>query len=286
MSSRRPRQRIGRLVDVAVDGFAGPVHVREDGPPKAPTLVLIHGFSGSMHWYGRVVPLLADRFRLIRVDLLGHGATGGGPADAPLQARVVQAVLEALDVTGAVAVGHSFGADVAVTLAETSDRVDALVLVTQAPDYSAANIPRAGVVMTVPLLAGVLYGTARGLAVVLGPVLVATRGRAGGRDLAAQGLRDFRSLDIGMFPVILIERRVRLQQRPLDAQVLDAGKPTMAILGSRDHFYGDRAAPRYRAAGARVEILSNSGHSPLVELPGRTADLLRDFASEVFSRSR
>lgn len=275
------RQRIGRFVDVSVDGFAGPVHVREDGPPDAPPLVLLHGFSGSMHWYGRVVPLLADTFRLIRVDLLGHGSTGGLPADAPLQARMVQAVLDRTEVTGAVVVGHSFGADVAVTLAETSDRVDALVILTQAPDYAGANIPRAGVLMTVPVLGNVLYRTATGLAFTLGPVLIARRGRSGGRDLARQGMQDFRALDVGMFPVILLERRARMTARPLDAQVRDTGKPTMAILGSRDHFYGDRAAPRYRAAGARVEVLRESGHSPLVELPGRTAELLRDFATGV-----
>lgn len=58
-----------------------------------------------------------------------------------------------------------------------------------------------------------------------------------------------------------------------------SAKPTLVVLGGRDHFYGDRAAPRYRAAGARVEILPESGHSPLVDHPEQIADLLRGFVT-------
>jgi pimeloyl-ACP methyl ester carboxylesterase len=81
-----------------------------------------------------------------------------------------------------------------------------------------------------------------------------------------------------MFRVVLIERRDRMAARPLDAQVRDTGKPTLVILGERDHFYGARSAARYEAAGARVEIFADCGHSPLVERPERTAQLIRQFA--------
>ena len=143
----------GRFVDVDVPGFTGRVRLREDGPPGADVLVLLHGFSGSLHWFDRVAPLLDDVYHLVRVDLLGHGATGGPPADAPLQAAVVEAVLAELDLENVTALGHSFGADVAVELAERSSRVARLIIVTQAPDYSDANLPRAGVLMTRPVLA-------------------------------------------------------------------------------------------------------------------------------------
>ncbi|NUT93848.1 MAG: alpha/beta fold hydrolase, partial [Saccharothrix sp.] len=93
------------------------VHVREDGPVDGPPVVLLHGFGGSLHWFDRLVPLL-DRCRVVRVDLLGHGATGGRAADADEQARVVAEVLARRGISGATAVGHSFGADVALSLAE------------------------------------------------------------------------------------------------------------------------------------------------------------------------
>jgi pimeloyl-ACP methyl ester carboxylesterase len=271
------RQRIGSLVPVATPTFAGPVHVREDGPPGAPVLVLIHGFSGSMHWFDLVVPLLADSFRLIRVDLLGHGSTRGPARDAPVQAQVVDAVLGRLDVTDATVVGHSFGADVAVELAERSGRVARLVIVAQAPDYSDADLPRGNVVMTVPVLGPVLHRGAHALGFALNGVLRAARRNRAGGDLARRALSDFRALRTPMFRVILVERRDRLAGRPLDTQVRASGKPTLVILGGRDHFYGARSAGRYEAAGATVEILAESGHSPLVERPGETAQLIRSF---------
>ena len=277
MTSTANEHRIGTLLGVDVDGYRGTVHVREDGPADGPPVVLIHGFCGSMRWYDLVVPALTGQFRVLRVDLLGHGATGGPAADAPLQARVVEAVLAARDVTGATVVGHSFGADVAVELAERSDRIDRLIIVCQAPDYSDATLPSAGVLMTLPLVGRALHGFAKGLSIGLAAVVGRVRG-GGLPDLAALGLRDFRALDPGMFRVVLVERRDRMAANPLDAQVRASGKPTLVILGGRDHFYGARSAGRYRAAGARVEILPDSGHSPLVEFPDRAAEEIAGFA--------
>lgn len=267
----------GRFVDVDVPGFSGRVRLREDGPPSADVLVLLHGFSGSLHWFDRVVPLLDDVYHLVRVDLLGHGATGGPPADAPLQAAVVDAVLAELDVENVAALGHSFGADVAVELAERSSRVARLIIVTQAPDYSDANLPRAGVLMTRPVLAVALHRSGAALASALHAGGITRRWDADRRTLAARALSDFRALRTAMFRTVLVTRRDRMAARPLDAQVRDAGKPTLVILGGRDHFYGARSADRYRAAGARVEIQPESGHSPLVEMPEPTAAIIRDF---------
>jgi pimeloyl-ACP methyl ester carboxylesterase len=281
----RRRGRIGTLVTVDTPKFAGPVHVREDGPADGPVLVLMHGFSGSMHWYDLVVPLLADTFRLIRVDLLGHGSTSGPAMDAPVQAQAIAAVLDRLGITHATAVGHSFGADVAVELAERSDRIERLVIVTQAPDYSDANLPRGGVLMTTPVLRAVLRLLALTLGTGLAAAMAVRRSRRVGRGLAARALSDFRAVNVAMFRVVLVDRRDRMAERPLDEQVRVAHKPTLVILGERDHFYGARSAPRYEAAGARVEVLAESGHSPFVELPETTAALIRAFASEALAES-
>lgn len=271
------RHHAGRFVDVP--GF-GRVHVRFDGPDDAPALVCLHGFSGSLHWYDLAVPYLIDTFRLVRVDLLGHGSTGGAAADAPRQAAMVDALLGEFGVSDVVAVGHSFGADVAVELAERSERVRALIVLTQAPDYSDANLPRGNVIMTLPVIRTVLHRSAPVLATVLGRVLAALhRSPMGSGELAARALADLRALDVAMFRIVLVDRRDRMAARPLDAQVAAAGKPTLVVLGEQDHFYGARSADRYRAAGASVVVLDGCGHSPLVERPERTAELIGDFAT-------
>src|SRR5437763_10154611 len=45
-----------------------------DGPPGAPVLFLIHGLVAStqLNWFP-AFPILADRYRVVAIDLRGHG---------------------------------------------------------------------------------------------------------------------------------------------------------------------------------------------------------------------
>jgi NAD(P)-dependent dehydrogenase (short-subunit alcohol dehydrogenase family)/pimeloyl-ACP methyl ester carboxylesterase len=49
------------------------IAVYEEGNPEGPTVVLVHGFPDSHVLWDGVVPLLADRFRIIRYDNRGVG---------------------------------------------------------------------------------------------------------------------------------------------------------------------------------------------------------------------
>ncbi len=49
------------------------LHLREDGPPGAPAVILLHGFGSSLHTWEPWVPALAQRHRVIRFDLPGVG---------------------------------------------------------------------------------------------------------------------------------------------------------------------------------------------------------------------
>jgi NAD(P)-dependent dehydrogenase (short-subunit alcohol dehydrogenase family)/pimeloyl-ACP methyl ester carboxylesterase len=61
---------IERFVD-STDGVR--IAVYEEGDPDGPTLVLVHGWPDSHVVWDGVVPLLADRFRIIRYDNRGVG---------------------------------------------------------------------------------------------------------------------------------------------------------------------------------------------------------------------
>ncbi|MFN3499708.1 MAG: alpha/beta fold hydrolase, partial [Pannonibacter indicus] len=56
---------------------AGGVEVfyREAGPADAPVILLLHGFPTSSHMFRDLIPLLADRYRLVAPDLPGFGQT-------------------------------------------------------------------------------------------------------------------------------------------------------------------------------------------------------------------
>ncbi|NUR87099.1 MAG: alpha/beta hydrolase, partial [Nonomuraea sp.] len=120
----------------------GNIYVRQDGPADGPALVLIHGLAASARSWDALVPLLATSYRVIRIDLLGHGRSAKPAGDGygmPEQGRRVAQAMDRLGVKHAVIVGHSTGGAVATALAEQRpDLVTALAIIDTAPRLSAA----------------------------------------------------------------------------------------------------------------------------------------------------
>jgi len=56
---------------IDVDGFN--IFYREAGETAAPAILLLHGFPSASHMFRDLIPLLADRFRLVAPDLPGFG---------------------------------------------------------------------------------------------------------------------------------------------------------------------------------------------------------------------
>jgi pimeloyl-ACP methyl ester carboxylesterase len=63
-----------------VDGFS--VFYREAGAADAPTLLLLHGYPSASHQFRELIPLLADRFRIVAPDLPGFGKSDMPSRDA------------------------------------------------------------------------------------------------------------------------------------------------------------------------------------------------------------
>lgn len=87
---------------------------------KGRVLVLLHGFLGSHEVWIETVKKLSKRFRVISIDLPGHGATPsiGYYHSMELLAQSVKAVLDSIGVRRYVIVGHSMGGYTALAFAE------------------------------------------------------------------------------------------------------------------------------------------------------------------------
>lgn len=78
---------------VTVKGIS--LFYREAGPPEGPALLLLHGFPSSSHMFRNLIPLLADRFRIIAPDYPGFGNS-----DQPAMDRfpyTFEAIAEVMD---------------------------------------------------------------------------------------------------------------------------------------------------------------------------------------------
>ena len=58
-------------MQIDVDRVA--LNAETDGPESAPAILLWHGANCTLRSWDLVVPMLADRYRLIRFDVRGHG---------------------------------------------------------------------------------------------------------------------------------------------------------------------------------------------------------------------
>jgi pimeloyl-ACP methyl ester carboxylesterase len=67
----QPAPTITTYHTVKVDGVD--LFYREAGPKDGPVIVLLHGFPTSSHMFRNLIPLLADRYRVIAPDYPGFG---------------------------------------------------------------------------------------------------------------------------------------------------------------------------------------------------------------------
>jgi pimeloyl-ACP methyl ester carboxylesterase len=100
------------LSGATVDGIN--IHWTSHGKGNK-TVILIHGWTGDETIWASQIPALAEKYRVITIDLPGHGKSGS-PADGKfsmdLFARSIDAVRAEAKVKRAVLAGHSMGTPV------------------------------------------------------------------------------------------------------------------------------------------------------------------------------
>jgi len=252
---------------------------------QGPCLLLLHGTAAAAHSWRDLAPLLAQHFTLIAPDLPGHGFTSSLP-----QARVslagfseaLRALLNKLQVSPDLVLGHSAGAAIALRMA-----------------LDGAITPRAIFSLNGALLplgdehAAFFTRTAR-LMVGLPFVSKLCAWRASKHEVAAKLLRDTGS-DIGPRGVELYTRlfgypghiraaltmMAQWELRPLLRDLPRLVPALFLLVGSRDRAVPPMQARRIQAIqpAARIITLEGLGHLAHEEAPERIVDaLLREWS--------
>jgi len=116
----------------SIDGVE--VFYREAGPADAPVVLLLHGFPTSSHMFRNLIPLLADRYRVIAPDYPGFGQSDApDPADFAYTfghyADIVDTLMEQLGAGRYAMYVMDYGAPVGYRLAlKHPERVSALIV--------------------------------------------------------------------------------------------------------------------------------------------------------------
>ncbi|HVA75410.1 MAG TPA: alpha/beta hydrolase [Acidimicrobiales bacterium] len=271
----------------AQDG--GSLHVIERGSGRP--LLLIHGVTLQAGVWSPQFHLMADRYRVLAMDVRGHGKSvaGSDGFGRTVAARDVATVLDHLDLRDVIIVGHSMGGMITMEFAgdfpdELGDRVAGLVFM----DTAAHQIlPRA--VLPVAKLLGRQVHTrfSAGKAVPersFGDDDVSwlmTR-VAFGRNPSAKAIAQVRGYLEDVPQSTSLPSWVDLLDHDARDALRATKTPSLVLVGSRDLLTPVYAAKRIASflPDARFEVLEGAGHQLMQERPYEVARLLDEFASQ------
>ena len=262
----------GRIVELP----GGDLQVREDGSPQAPAVVLIHGWTASIHWFDRLTPLLDDRYHVIRVDLLGHGGSAK-PKDGysmEAQADRVAGALEKLAVRRALVAGHSTGGEVAIALAARHPKLTrALAVIDTEPDEKFVDPDLLATFSLMPVIGQTMKRLATDGTIKEGLGQAFEKGF----DVPDVFVKDFNKVTFTAYKKTYDESGDYVDDGHLAGDLRSVRVPRLVIFGRDDRLVSPPlvAADHYRREfGVRVAIVPGAGHSPMVEQPEETARLL------------
>lgn len=276
----------------------GPLAYRVAG--HGPPLLLLHGWAASSrYWLPTLADLSAD-FRVYALDLPGFGDSPAlaEPATIPRQARVVAEFAEALGITSFDLNGHSYGAAVAAYLAAHQPaRVRRLVLtafgalgseaermlfaLARAPFDAALRLGYPWLNLVAPWVELWRPFATAVLCIPPLPQLLASR-------FIAHGPREQWMLQEGVVDLTKMDLRAHLMALASvgDPAVYEAlrtaPQPTLLVGGAGDQVMPPatlhiavEVLPR-----ARVAVIEQCGHVPMIEQPAAYHQALRAFLTE------
>jgi 2-succinyl-6-hydroxy-2,4-cyclohexadiene-1-carboxylate synthase len=247
-----------------------------------PVLLALHGFTGDCTTWSDLATALAASWRIIALDLPGHGATPWTRRDAPCTldrcAELMASVLERLGVRRAALLGYSMGGRLALAAALRDRELFPWLVLESAS-------------------AGIRGADERGRRRRDDEALAA-RIVAGGIERFVNGWE--RQPLFASQQRLLADRRATLRRQRLGCSAeglaaslhaMGAGaqewlgdrlpelqRPVLLIAGALDAKYRAIAADMGAAIdGARVEIVPDAGHAVHLEAPERFHDLVSDF---------
>ncbi len=259
------------------------IHYRDQG--SGTPLLLLHGLMAHGAFFPGQAEL-ADCFRLISVDLRGHGASreaGDRPTVEQLAADVAELVAW-LDLQDAIGVGWSLGATVlwhVLAGAETRRFVGAVVVdmtprVRNGPNWKLGLSPD-----LCEARSAAIRDDFEAFAAGAGQAMFADTSRDGIHELADWASFEFARND----PAAIGAIWASLERQDMRALLSRIEQPTMVVHGALSPLYGQETASHLVAAlpNAFAVRFDRSGHAPHLEEPALFNTHIRNFADRLLA---
>jgi pimeloyl-ACP methyl ester carboxylesterase len=266
------------------------VFYREAGPADAPVILLLHGFPTSGHMFRDLIPLLADRYRVIAPDLPGYGQTKApkrGDFDYTFDnlANVIGGFVDAIGLTKYALYIFDYGAPTGLRLALAHpERVTAII--TQngnayldgfSPAWESwqrywreptqENREATREALAPETIRDIQYGTGTDLT-RLSPdgytLDIAYMSRPGADEIQLDLVLDYRS-NVARYP-------------DFQAYFREHQPPLLAVWGKHDPFFIPPGAEAYKRDLSEAEVhFLDTGHFALETHANEIAGYIRDF---------
>lgn len=265
------------------------VHYTDEGNRRGPTLILVHGFAASVHAWRPWIQRLDSDYRLVAIDLPGHGLTEAPTnyqASLDRNAELIETLADHLGIDRFVLAGNSMGGAVSIDFAmQHPERLAGLVLV-DAAGWPGQDGKQAG---GPPGFLGLLNNpVGRWFLKLVDPSLVITGGLKSAyhdetlvTDAVARRYADL-AMAVGHRDILLTQ-----QSQPATPWTpADFGKiaiPTLVLAGEEDALIPVENAREIAAAipGAKLITYPGGGHLPMEQLPDETVRDLRGFLASL-----
>jgi len=263
---------------IDIDGIK--VRYRDEGPRDGQPLILVHGFTSSLETWDPLAYDLQSDYRVIRLDLPGHGLTGPDPEARYTNEETVDFLADFIETVGVekpVLVGNSLGGLASWRLAVRSpELVSKLVLI--APGGFSIN----GVgddPVAVPMMVK-LYLTKAPQA---GVKQATSALFSDPTKLSEDRLKEVRDMMLVPGNGDAFVARAASFTLPDPTQDLESiGAPSLLIWGQGDFMVPVAHAEKFAKAmpNAQLKIYADTGHVLQEESPKKLASDIRKFLTE------
>nr|WP_091021932.1 alpha/beta hydrolase [Bacillus sp. UNCCL81] len=240
---------------------------------KGKPIVLIHGFMGSHAYWDKVIPKLAEDFRVIAIDLPGHGDSTSIKEEHSIEdyADTLKDLLDQLNINQVTLFGHSLGGYITLAFAERySNYLNGFSLIhsTAYPDSEEAKKGRAATAEKVKNegVKNVVDG--------LIPKLFSPKNiqkNSSEIDLAKH---------IGYKTSVdgTIKALISMKNRPDRNHVMnDTTLPVLLLAGKDDQIIPPEKTFSVQKENIKTSTLNNAGHMSMYESPEELINEMKDY---------